>query len=231
MVHWWDELTFLHWRFEPDAVQRLLPAGLTVETHGRQRMGRARAVLPPRRAARRAVGAVAVALRRDERAHLRPQRRRRARHLVLLARRRPPRRGASRRGRPTGIPYFWSQMSIERAGSTDRRYQCRRRWPGPARRAQRRRDRDRRALPHRRAAPSSTTSSPRAGRCSARRGRACTTPAPSTTRGRCTGSTPSSVHDELIPAAGLPAPERRAARPLLAVVEVRIGWPSRVDID
>ena len=32
MVHWWDELTFLHWDFDPHAVQRLLPAGLTVET-------------------------------------------------------------------------------------------------------------------------------------------------------------------------------------------------------
>ena len=32
MVHWWDELTFLHWRFEPVAVQRLLPPGLEVET-------------------------------------------------------------------------------------------------------------------------------------------------------------------------------------------------------
>src|SRR4051812_36251164 len=31
MVHWWDELTFLHWRFEPDAVHRLLPRGLEVE--------------------------------------------------------------------------------------------------------------------------------------------------------------------------------------------------------
>jgi hypothetical protein len=28
----WERLTFLHWAFEPDAVQRLLPAGLTAET-------------------------------------------------------------------------------------------------------------------------------------------------------------------------------------------------------
>jgi uncharacterized protein len=32
MVHGWRNLTFLHWRVAPDAVQRLLPAGLTVET-------------------------------------------------------------------------------------------------------------------------------------------------------------------------------------------------------
>ena len=32
MVHWWDELTFIHWRYEPEQVQRLLPEGLEVET-------------------------------------------------------------------------------------------------------------------------------------------------------------------------------------------------------
>ncbi len=32
MVHWWERLTFIHWRFDPAEVQRLLPAGLTVET-------------------------------------------------------------------------------------------------------------------------------------------------------------------------------------------------------
>ncbi len=30
--NWWEGATFLHWRSEPDAVQRLLPAGLEVET-------------------------------------------------------------------------------------------------------------------------------------------------------------------------------------------------------
>jgi hypothetical protein len=32
MVSWWDELTFLHWRYPPEAVQPLLPEGLEVET-------------------------------------------------------------------------------------------------------------------------------------------------------------------------------------------------------
>jgi uncharacterized protein len=32
MVHRWQQLTFLHWRYDAAAVQRLLPAGLTVET-------------------------------------------------------------------------------------------------------------------------------------------------------------------------------------------------------
>jgi len=32
MTQRWELLTFLHWSFEPSVVQRLLPAGLTVET-------------------------------------------------------------------------------------------------------------------------------------------------------------------------------------------------------
>jgi len=32
MVHRWELLTFLHWSFEPSAVQGLLPPGLTVDT-------------------------------------------------------------------------------------------------------------------------------------------------------------------------------------------------------
>ncbi len=33
MRHRWERLTFLHWRFDPAVVQRLLPAGLQVETY------------------------------------------------------------------------------------------------------------------------------------------------------------------------------------------------------
>lgn len=29
----WENLLFLHWRFEPEAVQATLPPGLTVDTH------------------------------------------------------------------------------------------------------------------------------------------------------------------------------------------------------
>ncbi len=32
MIHWWEQVTFIHWRFDPEVVQRLLPSGLTVET-------------------------------------------------------------------------------------------------------------------------------------------------------------------------------------------------------
>ena len=30
--NWWEGVTFLHWRYEPDLVQRPLPPGLEVET-------------------------------------------------------------------------------------------------------------------------------------------------------------------------------------------------------
>ena len=119
MVHWWDELTFLHWRFEPDGGAAPAARRAHGGDHGRHRVGRARPVLPPRRAARRAVGPVAVPVRRDERAHLRPQRGRRARHLVLLPRRRAPRRGASPPGRPTASRTSGRGMSIERVGNDD----------------------------------------------------------------------------------------------------------------
>jgi hypothetical protein len=33
MTHRWERLTFLHWRYDPAAVQRLLPPGLAVETY------------------------------------------------------------------------------------------------------------------------------------------------------------------------------------------------------
>ncbi len=32
MRMWWRNLAFIHWPYDPDAVQRLLPAGLTVDT-------------------------------------------------------------------------------------------------------------------------------------------------------------------------------------------------------
>ncbi|MGH9224090.1 MAG: DUF2071 domain-containing protein [Acidimicrobiales bacterium] len=32
MIHRWEQLTFLHWRYDPSAVQALLPRHLEVET-------------------------------------------------------------------------------------------------------------------------------------------------------------------------------------------------------
>ena len=64
-------------------------------------VGRPGAVLPPRRSAEGAPDPVGVAVRRDQRAHLRPQRRRHQRGVVLLARRRSAGRGGRR---PSHLP-------------------------------------------------------------------------------------------------------------------------------
>jgi hypothetical protein len=34
MHHWWNGLAFVHWDYDPDDVQRLLPEGLEVDTYG-----------------------------------------------------------------------------------------------------------------------------------------------------------------------------------------------------
>ena len=131
MVHWWDDLTFLHWRFEPDAVQRLLP----------RRARRSR-----RWTARAWVGLVPFFLRvglpgvpsvpwlsrfaeTNVRTYVRSARRR-ARHLVLLARRRAPRRRAHGPGDLPASRTSGRGCRSSAAASTIA-YRCRRRWPGP----------------------------------------------------------------------------------------------------
>ncbi|MCB1250062.1 MAG: DUF2071 domain-containing protein [Acidimicrobiales bacterium] len=129
MIHEWNELTFLHWRYEPDVVARLLPPGLEVETFdGSAWVGLVpfqMLVRPPglpplpwvshfpetnvRTYARAADGSVGVWFLSLDAARL---------HAVL--------------GGRIGyrLPYFWSQMSIVSAGDV-RAYRCERRWPEP----------------------------------------------------------------------------------------------------
>lgn len=129
MVQWWDDLTFLHWRYPADEVQRLLPDGLTVET----RDGSAWVSLVPfflrvglprvrpvrwlsqfeetnvRTYVRSADGASGIWFFSLDAARL---------GAVLVAR-------ATYR-----IPYFWSRLRLERVDDVVT-YSCRRRWPGP----------------------------------------------------------------------------------------------------
>jgi uncharacterized protein YqjF (DUF2071 family) len=129
MVHWWEELTFLHWRYPPELVQRLLPQGLTVETFdGTAWVGLVpfflRVGLPGvpsapwisrfaetnvRTYVRSADGASGIWFFSLDAARL---------GAVVVAR-------LSYR-----LPYFWSRMAIDRSDSTIS-YSCRRRWPGP----------------------------------------------------------------------------------------------------
>ena len=228
MVHWWDELTFLHWRFEPVVVQRLLPVGLTVETMD----GSAWVGLVPfyLRVGLPSVASVPWLSRFAEtnvRTYVRsPDGARGIWFFSLDA----ARLGAVLTARATyRIPYFWSRMSIERAQSTVS-YRCRRRWPGPrgARSdvvievGERFRPDELQELDHFLTARWSLFSAPRSG---LHRALASHDPWP-LHRAR-----PVSVRDELILAAGLPAPSGEPIVHYSPSVAVRIGWPSPVDID
>ena len=129
MVQWWDQLTFLHWRYEPDEVQRLLPAGLEVETMD----GSAWVGLVPffLKVGLPGVPSIPWASRFAEtnvRTYVRSADGERGIWFFSLD---AARLGAVVVARATyRLPYFWSAMRLERDGPRFR-YQCRRRWPGP----------------------------------------------------------------------------------------------------
>src|SRR5688572_10620999 len=126
----WRDLTFLHWRYPADAVQRLLPAGLTVEEFDGSawiglvpfRMDRVRAPAGPalpwlsrfaetnvRTYVRAADGTSGIWFFSLDAARL----------LAVVA------------GRGTyRLPYAWARMAVR---VTPERYEYRsvRRWPGP----------------------------------------------------------------------------------------------------
>lgn len=131
MLQEWRDATFLHWPVEPDRVQRLLPEGLTVDTHDGSAwvglvafdmVGIRAPGLPAvpylgsfpetnvRTYVRDASGRPGVWFHSLEATRLLP---------VLVAR-----GGYS-------LPYMWARMSIDRTGDVIR-YTTRRRWPAPA---------------------------------------------------------------------------------------------------
>ncbi len=225
MVHWWDELTFLHWRFTPHAVQRLLPAGLTIETFD----GSAWVGLVPfhLRVGLPGVPSVPWFSRFAEtnvRTYVTSDDGARGIWFFSLD---AARLGAVVVARATyRLPYFWSTMSIEHAGSTIS-YRCRRRWPGP---------RGARSdvvidvgdpfppselseLDHFLTARWALFSAPVTG---LRHAQAFHDPWP------LHRATPVRVHDELVRAAGLPDPTGEPLVHYSPMVEVRIGWPTKV---
>jgi len=227
MVHGWDDVTFLHYSFAPAAVQALLPDGLTVETRQGQawvslvpfflRVGLPRFPFVPwlsrfpetnvRTYVRAADGTTGIWFFSLDAARL---------GAVIVAR-------ATYR-----IPYFWSRMRIDHHGSTVR-YECRRRWPGPRGASsvveidigERFAISDLSELDHFLTARWALFSAPVAG---LRHARAFHDPWPlhrATVR-RC--------DDELVRAAGLPAPTAPPIAHWSPSVEVRIGWPTRVRV-
>ena len=129
MLHWWDQLTFLHWRYEVADVQRLLPAGLEVETcDGSAWVGLVPFFLRVGVPGVRPVPWLSQFAETNVRTYVRSVDGQRGIWFFSLD---AARLGAVVVARATyRIPYFWSHMRLEESGST-LRYECRRRWPGP----------------------------------------------------------------------------------------------------
>ncbi len=129
MVQRWETLTFLHWPFDPAAVQRLLPPGLWVETAG----GAAWVGLVPffMKVARppiRPLPWLTTFCETNVRTYVHDDRGNSGIWFLSLD---AARLGAVVVARTTyRLPYFWSRMELHRQ-ATRVEYGCRRRWPGP----------------------------------------------------------------------------------------------------
>lgn len=130
MLQRWRTLTFLHWRYDPAVVQRLVPEGLTVETFA----GSAWVGLVPffmHVAAPNGTAApwASYFCETNVRTYVRDQEGRSGLWFLSLD---AARLGAVLTARTTyRLPYFWSRMRLVRAGPVTT-YTSTRRWPGPA---------------------------------------------------------------------------------------------------
>lgn len=127
MLQGWEQLTFLHWPFAVDAVQRLLPSGLRVDVIADAawvglvpfRMTVTVPGLPP-------VPWASRFLETNVRTYVVDHEGRTGIWFFSLD---AARLGAVVVARTTyRLPYFWSAMSLESRGDIVR-YDCRRRWP------------------------------------------------------------------------------------------------------
>jgi uncharacterized protein YqjF (DUF2071 family) len=129
MVHGWNQLTFLHWRYDPAEVQALLPPGLTVETFdGSAWVALVPFVMQARLPWGPAVPWVSNFPETNVRTYVTgPDGSTGVWFLSLDA----SRLGAVLTARGGyRLPYFWSKMAVD--VHQDRfAYTTRRRWPGP----------------------------------------------------------------------------------------------------
>ncbi len=125
----WEQLTFLHWPFDPADVQRLLPDGLHVDTFG----GAAWVGLVPFFMRVRTASGLRAPWASDfcetnVRTYVRDDDGRAGIWFMSLD---AARLGAVAVARSTyRLPYFWSSMRLIIRGQQVS-YGCRRRWPGP----------------------------------------------------------------------------------------------------
>lgn len=131
MIQRWDLLTFLHWRYEPEVVQALLPPGLEVDTfEGGAWVGLVPFYMEVRPGRGPAIPWLSHFCETNVRTYATaPDGTRGVWFLSLDAERLP----AVITARTTyRLPYFWSSMSIDHTDDTTT-YTNRRRWPGHAR--------------------------------------------------------------------------------------------------
>ncbi len=141
----WERLTFLHWAYDPDAVQRLLPAGLTVDTFdGVAWVGLVPFFMRVHTPGDRGVPWVSNFCETNVRTYARDREGRAGIWFLSLD---AARLGAVAVARASyRLPYFWSSMrltgpltgsftgppgSTRPAGDQEVAYSCRRRLPGP----------------------------------------------------------------------------------------------------
>jgi uncharacterized protein YqjF (DUF2071 family) len=226
MVQWWDDLTFLHYRYSADDVQRLLPDGLVVET----RDGSAWVSLVPffLRVGLPGLPSVRWFSRFAEtnvRTYVRAEDGTTGIWFFSLD---AARLGAVVVARGTyRLPYFWARMRIERSGADRIVYSTRRRWPGPRGATSRVEiaigepfgEDELGELDHFLTARWALFSAPLAG---VRRARAFHDPWPL--------HRAELIHcdDQLMAAAGLPLPVGLPLVHYSPSVSVRIGWPAKI---
>jgi len=125
----WERLTFLHWPFDPAAVQRLLPDGLQAETlAGAAWVGLVPFYMHVSTAGGRRAPWVSSFCETNVRTYVRDREGRTGIWFFSLD---AARLGAVGIARTTyRLPYFWSSMRLAARGR-EISYSCRRRWPGP----------------------------------------------------------------------------------------------------
>jgi uncharacterized protein YqjF (DUF2071 family) len=131
MEHRWDELTFLHWSYPIETVQRLLPPSLTVDAiDGVAWMGLVPFFMQVSLPGRRPLPKVGRFCETNVRTYVRDADGRPGIWFFSLD---ATGLAAVLTARVTyRLPYCWSRMRLEHVGD-ELRYDCRRRWPGPAR--------------------------------------------------------------------------------------------------
>lgn len=130
MQHRWEQLAFLHWAFEPAAVQRLLPKGLTVHCFdGMAWVGLVPFFMRVSTGGDRRVPYLSNFCETNVRTYVQDHEGRSGIWFFSLD---AARLGAVLVARSTyRLPYFWSSMRLVTSGD-EVAYDCRRHWPGPA---------------------------------------------------------------------------------------------------